>query len=65
MAHDGFLPTVLKGKEGKPPVGAILLQGVMPYFGFSSLPTLNLWVGICILTALMGYFIAKRKRTKT
>jgi len=123
MAHDGFLPSVLKGKEGKPPVGAILLQGAialflvlvyqlqevlrnvgailtlfsaltvfslfricfsrkyprpalmtliaaglflvislfMLYFGFSESPTLNLWVGICILAALAGYFIAKRK----
>ncbi|MCL2669447.1 MAG: amino acid permease, partial [Syntrophaceae bacterium] len=125
MARDGFLPAVLKGKEGKPPVGAVLLQGaialflvfayqlqevlknvgailtlfsaltvfslfwvyfkrreyprptplalfagglflmisvVMLYFGFSSSPTLNLWVGICILAALIGYFIAKKKR---
>ena len=124
MAQDGFLPAVLKGKEGKPPVGAILLQGsialflvlayqlqevlsnvgailtlfsaltvfslfwicfkrrkyprpaplilaaaglylvisvVMLYFGFSESLTLNLWVGICMLTALIGYFIAKRK----
>ncbi|MCL2000666.1 MAG: amino acid permease [Planctomycetes bacterium] len=124
MAQDGFLPAVLKGKEGKPPVGAVILQGaislflvlayqlqealsnagailklfsaltvfslfwiyfkrreyprpaplvliagglfllvsaVMLYFGFSSSPTLNLWVGICILPALIGYFIAKRK----
>jgi len=124
MAQDGFLPAILKGKEGKPPVGAILLQGaialflvlvyqlqevlsnvgailtlfsaitvfslfkicfsrkyprpslltliaaglflvisiVMLYFGFSRSITLNLWVGICLLTALIGYFIAKRKR---
>ena len=124
MAQDGFLPAALKGKKGKPPVGAILLQGtialllvlayqlqevlsnvgailtlfsaltvfslfwvtfkrkefprpaplvlaaaglfliisvVMLYFGFSGSPTLNLWVGICILAALIGYFIAKRK----
>jgi len=123
MASDGFLPAALKGKEGKPPAGAILLQGaialflvlayqlqevlsnvgailtlfstltvfslfwvcfkrreyprpaawtliagglflaisiVMLYFGFSGSPTLNLWVGICILAALAGYFIAKR-----
>ena len=124
MASDGFLPAALKGKEGKPPAGAILLQGaialflvlayqlqevlsnvgailtlfstltvfslfwvcfkrreyprpaawtliagglflaisiVMLYFGFSGSPTLNLWVGICILAALAGYFIAKGK----
>jgi len=124
MARDGFLPAALKGKEGKPPVGAILLQGtiaiflvlvyqlqevlsnvgailtlfsaltvfslfwicfkrkeyprpaplvliagglflmisvVMLYFGFSGSLTLNLWVGVCILFALIGYFIAKRK----
>ena len=124
MARDGFLPAALKGKEGKPPVGAILLQGtialflvlvyqlqevlsnvgailtlfsaitvfslfwvcfkrrefprpaplvliaggiflvisvVMLYYGFSGSLTLNLWVGICLLAALIGYFIAKRK----
>jgi len=124
MAKDGFLPAALKGKEGKPPVGAILLQGaialflvlayqlqevlsnvgailtlfsaltvfslfwicfkrreyprpaplvliaaglflmisvVMLYFGFSGSLTLNLWVGICILAALIGYYIVKRK----
>ena len=124
MARDGFLPAALKGKEGKPPVGAVLLQGaialllvfadslkdvlrnvgailtlfstltvfslfwicfkrreyqrpallvmiaagfyfivsvVMLYFGFIDSPTLNLWVGACILAALSGYFIAKRK----
>ena len=124
MARDGFLPAALKGKEGKPPVGAVLLQGaislflvlayqlrevlsnvgailtlfcaltvfslfwvcfrrreyqrpaplvliagglyllisvVMLYFGFKNSPTLNLWVGICILAALTGYFVTKRK----
>ena len=123
MAQDGFLPAILKGKEGKPPVGAILLQGsialflalvyqlqevlsnvgailtlfsaltvfslfricfnkkyprpslltliaagiflvisvVMLYFGFRETLTLNLWVGICLLTAMSGYYIAKRK----
>ena len=124
MAKDGFLPAILKGKEGKTPVGAILLQGaitlilvlayqlqealsnvgailtlfsaltvfslfwvyfkrreyprptplimavgfiyliisgVMLYFGFSESLTLNIWVGICIIAALIGYFIAKRK----
>ena len=122
MAQDGFLPAVLKGKEGKPPFGAILLQGaiaiflvlayqlqavlsnigailtlisaltvsslfwicfkrkeyprpaplvliaaglflmisvVMLYFGFSESLTLILWVGICILAALIGYFISR------
>jgi APA family basic amino acid/polyamine antiporter len=124
MARDGFLPAALKGREGKPPVGAVLLQGaialflvflydlqkvlsnvgailtlfsaltvfslfwicfkrkeyqrpaplvlcaagfylivsvVMLRFGFMQSPTLNLWVGACILAALTGYFIAKRK----
>ncbi|MDR2880360.1 MAG: amino acid permease [Azoarcus sp.] len=124
MAQDGFLPAVLKGKDGKPPVGAVLLQGaialflvyayslkdvlsnvgailtlfsalavfslfwicfrrkeyprpaplvliaagcylavsvVMLYFGFSGSLALNLWVGVCILAALTGYFIAKRR----
>ncbi|MCL2029647.1 MAG: amino acid permease [Deltaproteobacteria bacterium] len=124
MAQDGFLPAALKGKEGRPPVGAVALQGaislflvlvyqlqealsnagailtlfsaltvfslfwvcfkrreyprpaplvliagglffiissVMLYFGFKRSPTLNLWVGISILAALIGYFIAKRK----
>jgi APA family basic amino acid/polyamine antiporter len=124
MAQDGFLPAALKGKEGKPPVHAVLLQGaialflvlayqlqevlsnagavmtlcsaltvfslfwvyfkrreyprpnfsvlaagafylmisvVMLYFGLSKSLTLNLWIGICILLALLGYFITKRK----
>ena len=124
MAQDGFLPAILKGKEGKPPFSAILLQGaiamflvlayqlqavlsnigavltlisaitvfslfwicfkrkeyprpsplvlvvaglflaisvVMLYFGFIGSPTLILWVGVCIVAALVGYFIAKRK----
>jgi len=124
MARDGFLPAMLKGKEGEPPTHAVLLQGaislflvlvyqlqevlanvgailtlfsaltafslfwicfkrreyprpaplalvagglfliisiVMLYFGFSRSLTLNLWVGACILAALTGYCIAKRK----
>jgi len=124
MAKDGFLPAILKGKEGKPPVGAILLQGaitlllvlayqlqealsnvgailtlfsaltvfslfwvyfkrreyprpalpvmaagfiyliisgVMLYFGFKESLTLNIWVGVCIIAALIGYIIAKRR----
>lgn len=127
MARDGFLPRSLQGKEGKAPVGAVMLQGaialflvfayklgetlsnigailtlfsaltvfslfwayfrrreprklglmvvvsglfflvlsgVMLYFGFKmSLESgdLNLWVGVCILAALIGYFIARRK----
>ena len=124
MAKDGFLPRALQGKEGKPPIGAVLLQGaialflvfayrlqevlnnvgailtlfsaltvfslfwvrfrrkeyakpaaaaltaalfylllsaVMLYFGFRKSPTLNLWVGASILTALLGYFITKRR----
>jgi len=32
MAKDGFLPAALKGKEGKPPVGAVLLQGGIALF---------------------------------
>ncbi len=32
MARDGFLPAALKGKEGKPPVGAVLLQGAIALF---------------------------------
>ena len=126
MAHDGFLPAVLKGKDGKPPVGAVMLQGaialflvfayklqevlsgvgailtlfsaltvfslfwvyfkrkeykrpaslvlivsgfyiivsaVILYFSFMRSPKWNLWVGACILAALIGYFIAKRKNT--
>ena len=124
MAKGGFLAAILKGKEGKPPFGAILLQGtislflvlayqlqealssvgailtlfsaltvfslfwvyfkrreyprpaplilaagalyliisaVMLYFGFSESLTLNIWVGICIIAALIGYCIVKRK----
>jgi APA family basic amino acid/polyamine antiporter len=122
MARDGFLPAVLQGKEGKPPVGAVVLQGaialflvlvyrlqevlanvgailtlfsvltvfslfwicfkrreyprpalpvliaaglflmisvVMLYFGFSGSPTLNLWVGVCILAALLLAFLQR------
>ncbi|MFT3711243.1 MAG: amino acid permease [Archangium sp.] len=29
MARDGFLPAALAGKEGKPPVGAVVLQGAI------------------------------------
>ena len=128
MAKDGFLPAALKGKEGKPPVGAVLLQGaialflifmydiqkalsnvgailtlfsaltvfslfwicfkrgkykrpaplvlavagfylivsfVMLYFGFMQSPTLNIWVGTCILAALIGYFISRRKPARS
>lgn len=124
MSRDGFLPAVLKGKEGKPPIGAVVLQGaialflvfayrlqevlnnvgailtlftaltvfslfwvcfkrkefpkpafaalaaagiylvfsaIMLYFGFKRSPTLNLWVGACVLAALIGYFVTKRK----
>ena len=124
MARDGFLPAALRGKEGKPPVGAVLVQGAialilvlaynlrevlgnvgailtlsssltvfslfwvcfkrrdlprpaplvliaglfylvmsvsMLYVGFSMSGTLVLWVGICIVAALIGYFITKRK----
>ena len=123
MARDGFLPSILKGKEGKPPIGAVLLQGAialalvvaynltmvlenvgavltlfcaltifslfwtyfrrkeyersaplvliagafylimsisMLYVGFSMSATLVLWVGICIVAALVGYFVTKR-----
>jgi amino acid transporter len=29
MARDGFLPAVLAGNEGQPPVGAVVLQGAL------------------------------------
>jgi APA family basic amino acid/polyamine antiporter len=124
MARDGFLPRILQGKAGKPPGGAVVLQGaialflvfayqlqqilnnvgailtlfsaltvfslfwvrfrrksiarpatvaliaallylllsgMMLYFGFEQSPSLNLWVGACILTALIGYFITKKR----
>jgi APA family basic amino acid/polyamine antiporter len=124
MARDGFLPRVLQAKEGRPPIGAVILQGaialflvfayqlqqilnnvgailtlfsaltvfslfwiwfrrkefarpalagrvaalfylllsgVMLYFGFKQSPTLNLWVGASILTALIGYFVTKKR----
>ena len=32
MARDGFLPAALKGETGKPPVGAVLLQGAIAMF---------------------------------
>jgi amino acid transporter len=124
MARDGFLPRMLRAQDGKPPVGAVVLQGtialflvfayqlqevlnnvgailtlfsaltvfslfwirfgrktteksdstalaaaffflllsgVMLYFGFKKSPTLNLWVGASILTALAGYFVTKKR----
>jgi len=39
----------------------LLLSGIMLYFGFKQSPTLNLWVGASILTALIGYFITKKR----
>jgi len=32
MARDGFLPRRLQGKEGKPPIGAVILQGSIALF---------------------------------
>ena len=32
MARDGFLPRILQGKEGKPPIGAVVLQGAIALF---------------------------------
>jgi basic amino acid/polyamine antiporter, APA family len=32
MARDGFLPRILQGKEGKPPIGAVILQGAIALF---------------------------------
>jgi amino acid transporter len=32
MARDGFLPRVLRGKDGKTPVGAVVLQGAIALF---------------------------------
>jgi len=32
MARDGFLPKVLQGKDGKPPIGAVILQGAIALF---------------------------------
>jgi APA family basic amino acid/polyamine antiporter len=29
MAADGFLPKILQGREGRPPVGSVLLQGAL------------------------------------
>jgi basic amino acid/polyamine antiporter, APA family len=29
MSRDGFLPKVLQGKEGKPPIGAVIFQGAI------------------------------------
>ncbi len=123
MSRDGFLPKILQGKEGRPPIGAVILQGtialllvyayqiqkvlsnigavltlfsaltvfslfwvrfkrhstvkpefvdmaaaclflllsgVMLYFGFKESKSLNLWVGACIVAALIGYFITKK-----
>jgi APA family basic amino acid/polyamine antiporter len=41
----------------------MLLSGWMLYFGFKQSPTLNVWVGASILTALVGYFLTKRRIT--
>jgi APA family basic amino acid/polyamine antiporter len=32
MARDGFLPKILQGKEGRPPIGAVVLQGAIALF---------------------------------
>jgi APA family basic amino acid/polyamine antiporter len=32
MSKDGYLPKILQGKEGKPPVGAVILQGFIALF---------------------------------
>jgi basic amino acid/polyamine antiporter, APA family len=32
MAKDGFLPRVLEAREGKPPIGAVILQGAIALF---------------------------------
>ena len=32
MARDGFLPRVLQAKEGRPPIGAVILQGAIALF---------------------------------
>jgi APA family basic amino acid/polyamine antiporter len=32
MSRDGFLPRRLQGKEGKPPLGAVILQGAIALF---------------------------------
>jgi APA family basic amino acid/polyamine antiporter len=32
MAKDGFLPRVLQGRDGKAPVGAVMLQGAIALF---------------------------------
>jgi amino acid transporter len=32
MSRDGFLPRALQGKEGKPPIGAVVLQGAIALF---------------------------------
>lgn len=124
MSKDGFLPRLLRGRDGKPPVGAVVLQGtialflvfayqlgevlsnvgailtlfsaltvfslfwirfrkhnrmkpelsalvaglfylalsgLMLYFGIKKSLSLNLWVGACILMALIGYFVARKR----
>jgi len=32
MSRDGFLPRILQGSEGKPPIGAVVLQGTIALF---------------------------------
>jgi basic amino acid/polyamine antiporter, APA family len=32
MARDGYLPRILQGKEGQPPIGAVILQGAIALF---------------------------------
>ena len=41
----------------------LILSGVMLYFGFKKSPTLNLWVGASILTALIGYLITSKRKS--
>ena len=42
----------------------LVISVVMLYFGFSGSPTLNIWVGICMLAALIGYFIVIKRSNK-
>jgi hypothetical protein len=41
----------------------LMASVVMLYFGFSGSRTLNLWVGICILASLAGYFNCQENRS--
>lgn len=67
MAKDGFLPAFLQAKEGRPPVGAVLLQGALALlllFTHDVRSVLSNVGAILVLFAaltVLGLFVAKAR----